>query len=53
MPVIFCSGYDPDMAHVRFAEEDDKPFLQKPFDPDVLLQTVREVLDQEELCLAK
>jgi CheY-like chemotaxis protein len=52
IPVVFCSGYDPDTAHVRFAEDSDRRFLQKPFDPDVLLQTVREVLDREAVCLA-
>jgi PAS domain S-box-containing protein len=50
LPVIFCSGYDPETAHVHFTEEGGFPFLQKPFDPDELLRTVRRVLDREALC---
>ncbi|WP_425619042.1 ATP-binding protein [Anatilimnocola sp. NA78] len=52
LPVIFCSGYDPETAYARFTEEGHFPFLQKPCDPDVLLQTVRQVLDQRALCPA-
>lgn len=52
LPVIFSSGYDPETAHVRFAEDAGLPFLQKPFDPDRLLRAVRQVLD-EEACVAK
>jgi PAS domain S-box-containing protein len=50
MPVVFCSGYDPDAAHIK-VDNNGHRFLQKPFDPDALLQTVREVLDRESLCL--
>lgn len=50
LPVIFCSGYDSETAHVDFAENDGHPFLQKPFDPDVLLRMIRQVLDQEAVC---
>jgi len=50
IPVIFCSGYDSETAHVRFADASDHPFLQKPFDPDALLAAVRRVLDREGIC---
>ena len=45
--VIFCSGYDPDMAQVGFVMDDDLRLIQKPFDPQLLLATIREVLDLE------
>jgi nitrogen-specific signal transduction histidine kinase/ActR/RegA family two-component response regulator len=47
---IFCSGYDPDTAQVGFVVDDKLRLIQKPFDPSLLLATVREVLDAEE-CL--
>jgi signal transduction histidine kinase/ActR/RegA family two-component response regulator len=50
IPVIFCSGYDPETANVRFGDNCDEAFLQKPFDPDALLSKVRDVLDREALC---
>lgn len=47
--VLFCSGYDPEMAQVGFVMEGDHRLLHKPIDPDVLLRTIREVLE-DELC---
>jgi two-component system cell cycle sensor histidine kinase/response regulator CckA len=51
VPVIFCSGYDPDLAQLSFALEQKHPFIQKPCKPDALLRMVRQVLDREALCL--
>jgi CheY-like chemotaxis protein len=51
VPVIFASGYDPETAFIRFADDGGHPFVQKPFDPDDLLQTVRAVLDRVAPCL--
>jgi signal transduction histidine kinase/ActR/RegA family two-component response regulator len=48
---IFCSGYDPDTAQVGFVADQRMRLIQKPFDPQLLLATVREVLD-ECLCVA-
>ncbi|HEX4145671.1 MAG TPA: hypothetical protein VHY91_19350 [Pirellulales bacterium] len=31
-------------------DDKDASFLQKPFDPDMLLETVRQVLDREAVC---
>jgi polar amino acid transport system substrate-binding protein len=45
MPAVFCSGYDPDMGHVKAVLDQGVRMVQKPFDPDVLLSTLREVLD--------
>lgn len=44
--VVFCTGYVPDTAQDDFAREEDLRVLSKPFEPDVLLRTVREVLDE-------
>jgi len=51
MPILFCSGYDPATTCVRFAEGDGLRFIQKPFDPDDLLRSVRQLLDQAALGL--
>ncbi len=44
--VVFCTGYVPDAAHEDFVHEEDLRILSKPFEPDVLLRTVREVLGE-------
>jgi CheY-like chemotaxis protein len=49
LPVIFCSGYDPEMGQVKSLMDQGLRLVQKPCDPDVLLRTVREVLDAERL----
>jgi len=43
--VIFCSGYDPDTAKSDFIGQHSQCLIQKPFEPHVLLRTIREVLD--------
>ena len=45
LPVIFCSGYDPDMERTEFVMKEGHALLQKPFDPQALLRLVRETLD--------
>ena len=45
LPVIFCSGYDPDMGHVKSLTSKGLMMVQKPYDPDELLRTVRGALD--------
>jgi CheY-like chemotaxis protein len=47
MQAIFCSGYDPDTAQVGFVMDDELRLIQKPFDPEYLLETIRAVLDEE------
>jgi len=54
---VFCSGYDPTTGEAGLLAEEGRRLLQKPFDPETLLRTVRDVLDavnQEEAlpCLA-
>ncbi|HTU25570.1 MAG TPA: ATP-binding protein, partial [Pirellulales bacterium] len=49
LPVIFCSGYDPEVGHVKSLVEEGVRMVQKPFDPDLLLSTLREVLDTRHL----
>ncbi|MEX0611064.1 MAG: response regulator [Pirellulales bacterium] len=44
---IFCSGYDPQMAQVGFVVDDDLRLIQKPFVPELLLATIREILDNQ------
>jgi CheY-like chemotaxis protein len=45
LPVVFCSGYDPETGQVKPLVEQGMRMVQKPFDPEVLLRVVREVLD--------
>jgi CheY-like chemotaxis protein len=48
--VIFCSGYAPETAHSNFIVQEHLRLVEKPYNPAVLLSTIREVLDAEELC---
>ena len=48
--VVFCSGYDPETSQSTFIAEEHLRLVEKPYNPEVLLQTVREVLDAEEVC---
>jgi CheY-like chemotaxis protein len=48
LPVVFCSGYDPETGQVKLLVDDGMRILQKPFDPDVLLRTLREILDAQQ-----
>lgn len=49
LPVVFCSGYDPDMGQIKPLMNKGLNMVQKPYDPDVLLRTVRETLDARPL----
>jgi DNA-binding NtrC family response regulator len=51
MQVVFCSGYDPEMAGLECTAEDSLRIVQKPFYPEKLLTIIRDALDHE-LCLA-
>jgi len=44
---LFCSGYSPDTGHNDFIREEGGSLLSKPYQPDDLLRTLREVLDEE------
>jgi CheY-like chemotaxis protein len=48
--VVICSGYDPETAQSSFIVDEQLRLVEKPYNPEVLLRTVREVLDAEELC---
>lgn len=50
--IVFCTGYDPHTAQSDFIKRESLRLVEKPFDADVLLRAVREVLDREEPCLA-
>jgi CheY-like chemotaxis protein len=43
--VLYVSGYTRDLIAQQGILEAGVHLLQKPFDPDVLLQKIREVLD--------
>jgi PAS domain S-box-containing protein len=45
LQVIFISGYSADVAGREFPMEDGQNFIQKPFPPHRLLETVRRCLD--------
>jgi two-component system cell cycle sensor histidine kinase/response regulator CckA len=52
--VVFCTGYDPETGQTRFAADEPVHLVQKPIDPDSLLRTIREVLDEaEERCVKR
>ena len=44
--VLYISGYPEDAIAKHGVLHAGRSFLQKPFPPSVLLQTVREILDQ-------
>jgi two-component system cell cycle sensor histidine kinase/response regulator CckA len=57
LPVVFCSGYDPETGNVKSLDNRGMRVVQKPFVPEVFLRTLRECLDaaqaaKGELCLA-
>ena len=43
--VLFASGYSPDAIHTKFALDEGLHLITKPYDPDTLLQTLRDVLE--------
>ena len=49
--VLFASGYDPETAQSGFILQERLRLVEKPFDADTLLRTVREVLDEDTSCL--
>ncbi len=46
LPVVWMSGYPPDVAFSEALLDDDQPFLQKPIPGDLLLETVRRALER-------
>ncbi len=44
LPIILSSGYGEDEVVRRFAGEDLAGFIQKPYDPETLVRTLREAL---------
>jgi two-component system, cell cycle sensor histidine kinase and response regulator CckA len=46
VPVLYVSAYPPDDIFQRGGSSPSVPFLQKPFAPDVFLETVRELLER-------
>ncbi|MGH7134620.1 MAG: ATP-binding protein, partial [Pirellulales bacterium] len=49
LPVVFSSGYDPDMGQIKSLRSKGLRMVQKPFDPDVLLRAIRESLDARDV----
>ncbi len=48
--VVFCTGYDPEMARSQCLVDDNVLVIQKPFAPQTLLSAVRRALDAEPQC---
>jgi two-component system, cell cycle sensor histidine kinase and response regulator CckA len=46
LPVVFATGYSPDIALLRKVQEKGLPLLQKPYSPRDLARKVREALDR-------
>jgi two-component system cell cycle sensor histidine kinase/response regulator CckA len=49
LPVVFTSGYSPDIAGRELSLREGQNFLQKPFSPQQLLEIVGRGLDQQRL----
>ena len=47
IPVLFASGYSPDMLREKELVDDEVPLIYKPISPQSLLKKVREVLDRK------
>jgi two-component system cell cycle sensor histidine kinase/response regulator CckA len=47
MKVIYVSGYTNDARLLRGIQEGNVPFFQKPFDPELLVAGIRELLDRK------
>lgn len=45
IPTLFCSGYIPDGIHNNFVLDSTLNFIQKPYQPNKLLRTIRAILD--------
>jgi two-component system NtrC family sensor kinase len=43
-PVIFCTGSDPETSDAESFDRENLRLVQKPYDPDLLLQTVRDAI---------
>ncbi|MGQ9576908.1 MAG: CHASE domain-containing protein [Thermoguttaceae bacterium] len=48
--IIFCTGYDADANQTQFIRKHELRLIPKPFDPETLLRSVREVLDEVQAC---
>jgi two-component system, cell cycle sensor histidine kinase and response regulator CckA len=46
VPVLFVTGYSPDIALLEKVQQQGFPVLQKPYAPQDLARKVRETLDQ-------
>lgn len=46
LKVIYTSGYNDKLPHYGISDEDDRHYLQKPYNPQKLAQVVRECLDE-------
>ena len=46
LPVIFATGYSPEIAQLQEVQKKGLPVLQKPYSPRELARKVRETLDQ-------
>jgi signal transduction histidine kinase/CheY-like chemotaxis protein len=44
--IVFCTGYDPEIAQSEFSAEEQLRLIGKPFDARALLRVVRQVLDE-------
>jgi PAS domain S-box-containing protein len=45
LKVIYCSGYSPELSHDILGPRPGSRFISKPFHPQTLAETVREILD--------
>ena len=50
IPVIYCTGYDPTQEQTDAEEMIGGRIVEKPIDPQILLATIRELLDRKTAC---
>jgi CheY-like chemotaxis protein len=53
LPVIFATGYSPDIALLHKAQQEGLPVLQKPYSPRDLARKIRETLDRALVAVQK
>ena len=47
VPVLFSSGYSANAIHTRFVLDEGMQLIPKPYDPDMLLRKIRDLLDHK------
>ena len=49
LPILYISAYDVNDIFRRGSPRSSAPFLQKPFPPEILISSVRQLLDRQQI----